>query len=108
MVPNISSRFSPKYIPIAWILVGLMVGGSLFDYLATRHLPGFCIEQRLEQEDDRSDLSDLFYVPTQTNWCMSSPRLADVLIEVPKLNIRSAHQAARFERGPPSLVSAVV
>ena len=104
MLPTVSLRFSPKFLPIAWILVGLMVGGSLFDYLATRHTADVCVELRiLEQEDDRADFSDLMFVPTHGSYCFSLPRISVELVESPRLNIWTARQAAHWERGPPVL-----
>ena len=104
MLSKLSLRFSPKYLPIAWILIGLMVSGSLFDYLTTKQLSDVCVELRiLEQEDDRADFSDLLFVPTQGTWCLSVPRMPEELIEFPRLEIWSVPQAANFERGPPTL-----
>lgn len=82
-----------------------MVGGSLFDYLATKQTAGVCVELRiLEQEDDRSDLSDLLFVPICGTWCLSSPSLREEAVEIPTLDIWAVQLAAHRERGPPSLI----
>ncbi len=96
-----------KTAPIAWILIGLLIGGSLFDYLATSQQSGACIELRvLEQEDNRSDVSDLVYIHFQNTWFFSSDTLADDFLVLPKLDIWSGQQAAHLQRGPPSRVLA--
>lgn len=105
MVSEKSLVRATKYWPIAWILIGLMVGGSLVDYLAAQHQAGVCTELRLlEQEDDRADISDLLFVPTHGTWGASTPRVSEEIVESPRLDIWAAQQAAHFERGPPSLV----
>lgn len=104
MVPKVSLRFSPKFLPIAWILVGLMVGGSLFDYLASQHTTGVCVELRiLEQEDDRSDFSDMLFVPIHGSYCLSLLGISVELVESPRLHIWTVRQAAHLKRGPPVL-----
>lgn len=96
------TKWSPSLSFIAWILIGLMVCGSLVNYLAGPEASGICVELRvLELEDDRVDVLDIAYIPASGHlWtcCVAFP--GDLLLNH-SLDVWSAEQSIHFERGPP-------
>jgi hypothetical protein len=69
---------------IAWILIGLMTGGTLVDYLAGPEPSGICTELRvLELEDDKVDGLDIAYIPASGHvWTCSDALPGDIPLAV--------------------------
>ncbi|MCC6510031.1 MAG: hypothetical protein IT423_13070 [Pirellulaceae bacterium] len=98
-----SYEYPSKLVAIAWLLIGLMVAGSLVDYWAARATSSMCAESRvLELEDDRSDVQDVLSLqPGGTLW-LSPPTFFGDVPRCRYVDFWSALQAAHLERGPPA------
>ncbi len=101
-------RLNSVVLPIfAWLLIGLMSGGLLIEYLTTQNDSAACLEERvervLESEDGRFDLSDAHFIAGPGCELASRPVFWAESFCWRHADLWSSHRWTHSQRGPPGL-----